>query len=311
MLEHLKELLPAYAAKLACVALICASCRYINSTVSKDVRLRIALWLLGSTNSFTWHQHLPAVFADLFGRKTLSLHAARMTVKVCLLVGISLHVVGPMITRGEAVQSIASAVLVLLTTANDVIGAFSNYQLSERTFYFIGYTAGTYTGLVSKDISALTWLALVAALLIYNLPIEYGTIAKTRWILQLANRWSSSVGKLAVVLGMDVITTALVAAASVAMLSELGMYCGHARSGSCTVAEEAVTRQILVSAVLPFIHTIWMVSYVLMAFISRFLLWVGRKAPLLTRFLSEERIEQEPITLIGELCAAVFLLTSL
>jgi hypothetical protein len=63
--------------------------------------------------------------------------------------------------------------------------------------------------------------------------------------------------------------------------------------------------ELLVSGVLPFVHTFWLLGCVAMAIATKAVIWMSRKIPKVARSLNQERVEKEPITLIGEVAAAV------
>jgi hypothetical protein len=44
--------------------------------------------------------------------------------------------------------------------------------------------------------------------------------------------------------------------------------------------------------------------------LTKLCIWAGRGMPLISKYLNEERIEREPITLIGELTAAMYVVAT-
>lgn len=271
MLDELKNLLPADAGKIGGTALIYGAFRYINRTVSADIRLRIALWMLGSDAHPRWHYYIPKVFTGLFGDKIFSWKAFRVTASIALLIGMLIN-------------------LTVFFSSSNVI----------RVLY--------------TELPIWGWVALPSFLLVYNFPFEHVSLTKTRWLMNLAYHRPDSIRRFLLLLCADLTLALVIAACSSIMLYwawdwvSFGLFRLFGPSSFVTTVKLGYYEG-RVTSVLPFVHSFWIAVSVLVLLLSRTFIWVSRRVPILTRFLNEDRVEREPITLIGEITAAAYLLS--
>ena len=309
MLDSLKHLLPAYAAHLTCIALICGIFRYANATVSEEIRLRVALWMLGGGLRPHWHEYVPILFLKLFGTRVFSWKAARVVACLMLLFGLLLHVAASFLEDSGVADVNSVAISALNSGGRDAfVPAGDNvfvFHFEKRDGDVI--ILGAHLLSLSSTMSADRWLILLLILLIYNFPIEYLSVLKTRWLIGIAYRRPDRVSWLSGALVAEMLTTALIAFCSAKIISEAFSL---VNMGTVPIASSSVyvtlLRQVIISMALPFAHTLWLMLCVVMALLSKLCVWAGRGMPLISRYLSEERIEREPITLIGELTAAIY-----
>jgi hypothetical protein len=302
---------------------------YVNRTVPDRVRTSIALWMLGNESHPRWADQIPAVFNGIFGPDAFSWKALRSTAAMTLIFGIGLHlaifVVYPYLF--EWVHKVANEFVNVALKAHAASpAAFPgvNWQTVQKSIPIMNALFEAYsTRMVSVD----GWLCLILALIFYNVPVDYLAILKTRWMLKFAFQDSESVSYLSWLMIADVIITMILLCYSseklVGWMGDLVLPVLQKDivridpGGVISVDRNAVLsgkifiHQAAVSAVLPFIHTMWLSTCVLMAFLTKAVVFAARKIPVLARYVSEERLDKEPITLIGEVTAALVFVSDL
>jgi hypothetical protein len=307
---------------LTCAGLIYFIFRYVNGTVNEDIRLKIALWMFGDSSHPRWHQHIPTVFNSFFGDRTFSWQALRatafLTIACGLLVEMGIFIVQPGISDFFHFMAISIPAI-----EKNLIPTDSPTGAMDALVHNLGLASSRALDILSEAlqarlISVNAWAVLLFFLLVYNIPVEYFAVTKTRWLMKLAYREANSVSRLMWVLAADLLITICLANYSAAIVEKgSGMILSALPKPAIdatgkvlidpttAIVIKAFFYQLSVSYVLPFIHTVWMIVCVVMAALSKLFIWVSRRVPLLSKFLNQERIEKEPITLIGEFTAAL------
>lgn len=155
-------------------------------------------------------------------------------------------------------------------------------------------------GLERRDLpdSILTILAVTFA-------FYYLMVLKTRLALSLNKRFSQSLHAIGLTIFIDLFTNPGIVAACLTLWVELdgkGFGCG------------AVGPLLIVTMLFSLpttIHSIWLLIYFAATIVAKFATWLSMTVPPLGKILSQKRIERKPITLIGELAAAIILVAFL
>jgi hypothetical protein len=165
----------------------------------------------------------------------------------------------------------------------------------------------------SADIAALEpnnvwrkwgWISLLLSLLSFNLLFDYLAVSKSRLLLGLSARLVNSIWLLGALLLADMVLSVCIVVSGLFVYSVLTSPAEYIADVSWGFETE------LISLALPLVHSVWMFLFVIAVLAARGIVWLGGRLSRLSKFLSDERIEKEPITLVGEFAAALLVITA-
>lgn len=123
-----------------------------------------------------------------------------------------------------------------------------------------------------------------------SLSFDYLTVMKSRFLLEIIRKYSQSMFGSILLLIVDILTCPVTLAIMVFKF---------------------YPSSYLITGIALFypstIHTIWLGIYFLATLMAGTLTWFSTRLPLLGKILSQKRIEEAPLTLIGEFAAAIVL----
>lgn len=279
LIESLKELLPISSVGIALAGLTYAFAKYLNETVTEDVRIRVSLWFLGDTPEFAWQSHMLTFFDSFFGEKAFSWKRLRRVAAITLTLSI-LWVVYTV--------SFLSSLSHRSPDLEDFIGPA---VVSIFTFP-VNYLSVLKTRLLLRAAARLTHSAYLMPLL---LTIDIGLTA----IL-------IGLGMVIVFLAFLSMNNASVLLLEFAKAGPIAQWQPFSLAGIMNF--EWLARPCAAFSVF---HTLWLLIYFLATVLAKGATWLSGRLPAMAKMLSQERIEKSPITLIGEFGAAIVLLAFL
>src|SRR5438552_2113708 len=169
-LDALKELLPISGTGIALAGVTFGLAKYLNETLSEDIRTQVALWFYGDAPTFSWHQFIPRLFDRIFGERIWSWKCLRRV-----------------FIYNVALSPVLLSVVTLIIVRCNCPASMSKWEMA-RSWWEYGF-------LYAVTIS---------------LPLDYVCIAKTRILLKSAGRYTHSPGLLISAAFVDLLGTALI-----------------------------------------------------------------------------------------------------
>jgi hypothetical protein len=173
-------------------------------------------------------------------------------------------------------------------TMTITVGAGAYYFLERNT-----------KGIFADDITLVKpWLHLLAVLILWNCPIDYISVLKSRFVLRFVSRRELPI-RGQVFIGAADLGAGLVLSYGTLFLLTYFMV---------TFPGVSSIKQTVVCVLLTLLQNCWFALYCLALIGVRLIYWISARVTFLSSYVSRRRIEDEPLTLIGELLSGLFIL---
>ena len=254
---------------------------WLNKTVSEDLRLESALWLMGEPSSTNWAKLTSSLFNEVFGPRTFRLRGAASLLFVTLLVAV-----------------------IDFFWRNDFV--ISGKVIVARDTYFTMYYWNTW-----RD-----WLSMLLLVAVFPLPILFLMIPKTRWLLELLAKRPTAF-LFPVLLAEILITVSATKVWQEILLIPFYHCPTHSTAGYCRALEpfnEFLANHFFVDLfyeplfILYYLSTICVLLVIAAVLLRLSYIALSKVFGRISPYLNRERVEKEPIKLFGETLAGLVFL---
>lgn len=275
LIESVKEILPISGLGIALALGTYAFAKYSNETLNEDIRKKVSDWFLGNAPKLEWQSHVLAFFNAIYGDKYFSDKCLNRVIIVWVVTTVLFYTSLEVIA--DAYHPLA---LFLIQLGTPVRQISDDLQLS----------------IVVDNIKKDHVYAATIGVLMFSFIVsfEYLTVMKTRFLLGIIRRYSQSMSETFLILIIDILTCSVT-------LTIIGFKL-HASE---------YLLALMLCVVPSTIHSLWLVIYFLATILARAATWLSTRLPLLGKILSKKRIEEAPLTLVGEFGAAIVLVAFL